>query len=228
MTPAPTLYGASHQAHDLDRLPQPEVDRRDLCLAFVNTSAAHPGRTVSDDLAPGYANLLAWCLEAGIVSPDTALRLLRLAGKEPRDAAAVRRGALELRTATASLVRARVAGGEPDPATLARLESLLAGTARETGLVVQHDDTSAPWVTKGWKGGVRLDLLLWEIGQLIIAFLARPLSDPVRACERRGCDRVFLATHRGGNARYCSSTCGTAERVRRHRERKALEPPYDS
>jgi predicted RNA-binding Zn ribbon-like protein len=40
---------------------------------------------------------------------------------------------------------------------------------------------------------------------------------PWGECGAAGCARVFVHDGRGGDRRYCSTTCSTRERVRRHR-----------
>jgi predicted RNA-binding Zn ribbon-like protein len=46
---------------------------------------------------------------------------------------------------------------------------------------------------------------------------------PWGECAGDGCRRLFVHDGRGGDRRYCSTTCATRERVRRHRHRRAAD-----
>lgn len=54
--------------------------------------------------------------------------------------------------------------------------------------------------------------------------LAERQSPPAGICASRSCGRPFVNTGRGGSRRYCSSACGTRERVTAHRARAAPSP----
>jgi predicted RNA-binding Zn ribbon-like protein len=47
---------------------------------------------------------------------------------------------------------------------------------------------------------------------------------PWGQCGADGCGRLFVHDGRGGERRYCSTTCSSRERVRRHRLRRAQAP----
>jgi hypothetical protein len=47
---------------------------------------------------------------------------------------------------------------------------------------------------------------------------------PWGTCAAPSCRKVFLSDGRGGTRRYCSTTCGTRERVRRHRRASQAGP----
>ncbi len=47
---------------------------------------------------------------------------------------------------------------------------------------------------------------------------------PWGQCDADSCGRLFVHDGRGGERRYCSTTCSSRERVRRHRRRRAQAP----
>ena len=76
-----------------------------------------------------------------------------------------------------------------------------------------HVDRSddAPW-----------DEWLASSGALALAtLLASSPVLPWGQCEATGCRRTYVHDGRGDPRRYCSTTCATRERVRRHRARRS-------
>ncbi len=71
-----------------------------------------------------------------------------------------------------------------------------------------HVDTGedAPWA----------DWLAASAALELATMLAGADGVPWGECDA-GCGRVFVHDGRGGERRYCSTTCATRERVRRHR-----------
>ena len=51
----------------------------------------------------------------------------------------------------------------------------------------------------------------------LATLLAGSLELPWGECAAAGCRRVYVHDGRGDPRRYCSTTCATRERVRRHR-----------
>jgi predicted RNA-binding Zn ribbon-like protein len=52
-----------------------------------------------------------------------------------------------------------------------------------------------------------------ELAGVLVAAEGVPWGE----CAAAGCERVFVHDGRGGDRKYCSTTCATRERVRRHR-----------
>jgi predicted RNA-binding Zn ribbon-like protein len=125
------------------------------------------------------------------------------------DAAALRGACLELR----QVFEAR------DVATAAeRINGLLAGRAHPPRLtthggragwhlhVDSHDD--APWA----------EWFLTSSCLALAVLLAERQAPPAGFCASPSCGRPFVNVGRGSVRRYCSATCGTRERVSRHRK----------
>ena len=130
-----------------------------------------------------------------------------------QDVALSRREVGELAAVCRRLRAILVTTSRDDAAT--RLNALLAEFAGPPRLVrhegwdwhlhVDRDD-DAPWAA--WlAASAALDLA---------TRLAASDDVPWGECGA-GCGRVFVHDGRGGERRYCSSTCATRERVRRHR-----------
>jgi predicted RNA-binding Zn ribbon-like protein len=58
----------------------------------------------------------------------------------------------------------------------------------------------------------------------LAVLLAERQAAPAGLCASPSCGRPFVNTGRGTQRRYCSATCGTRERVARHRTNDAAGP----
>jgi predicted RNA-binding Zn ribbon-like protein len=190
-----------------------------LALDLLNSTPAHGVHHVDDLLAPGYVNLLDWAAAAGAIDFDLVRPLMLLAGKEPREAAAVRRRAIALRGELQPVIQSLTQGA----ATESRLpvlntELTVAGEARELVL----DGGYGTW---RWKRPRALERPLWELALAAADLLLHADRGKLRQCAAPTCQRYFLDTSRNGLRRYCSPNgCGTVERVRRFRERHRQNP----
>ena len=165
-----------------------------VALDFCNTLAGW-GEPEPKDYLRGYAELVLWTRDAGLVDPEAAERL-RI-GAEP----AVLARALRLREALYETVL-KGSGWE----TVAEEAELAAACARLT--------------TEGWRLPERADLPVLAVAREAAEFL---LSDhaPVRACPGRQCGWLFLDPRR--RRRWCSmATCGNRAKQRRFGQRAQL------
>jgi CGNR zinc finger len=127
-----------------------------------------------------------------------------------------------LRRAAAELAPVFAAG---DAGTAAeRINALLAGRAHPPRLTT-HGGTS------GWHlhvdGSDDAPWAEWFLTSSCLALavlLAGRQAPPAGFCASPSCGRPFVNTGRGGARRYCSATCGTRERVARHRTNGAGRP----
>lgn len=188
------------------------------CVDFVNSTVSHdPSGTVSswDALAPGYANALGWLTYIGAVDDDQARTLLRLAGKQPREAATVRRRAVALREALYRVMVAMIAQTPPDPADLAVIDEEEQRAVGMSRLAYTGDRVARVWTTDR-----ELDRPLWPIVTGATELLASPQVARLGQCQAEGCQQLFLDTSKNRSRRFCSaSECGTLTRVRNHRAR---------
>jgi predicted RNA-binding Zn ribbon-like protein len=106
----------------------------------------------------------------------------------------------------------------------ARINALLAGRAHPPRLTT-HGGTS------GWHlhvdGSDDAPWPEWFLTSSCLALavlLAERQAPPGGFCASLACGRPFVNTGRGAARRYCSATCGTRERVARHRANEAAGP----
>lgn len=191
-------------------------------LDFINTvdrtPAAPEALPAWDDLAPGYANLLAWAEMAGIVEEAQAESLRRTARKDGRTAAAVRRRAVALREALHHLVIAMLAGNEPPSDALETLDAevRLLQQAQELTIV---DGQLASRTAPGRERD--LDAVLRPVVASAQEVLGRQGVERIRRCAAPECQTLFLDTTKNGSRRFCSASgCGNVTRIRRFRARQ--------
>ncbi|MGB3305796.1 MAG: CGNR zinc finger domain-containing protein [Thermomicrobiales bacterium] len=193
-----------------------------LCLDFVNTIDRHgPGAVPTFDyLAPGYANLLAWSAFVGVVDTRVVTSLRRLARKQGREAAAVRRRAVQLREAIATIIQTIRLGSDQDAApqdAVAILETEVAAARAHQKLKLQDARVVALLGE-----GTELDMLLWPVALSALEVLGSDAANRIGQCAADDCDWFFLDTSKNRSRRYCSASgCGNATRIRRFRARNA-------
>ena len=167
-----------------------------------------PARRV--ERLPDGAALLAWAVDAGLVSRAEA-RALATAGGTALDAEAARvRG---LREAAYAALDAHVAGQAPPAAALAAVRDAVVDAmghaAPSAGLpltweVAAGDERAA---------GRRLALAVADL-------LASPVLSRVGRCANEPCGWLFVDRTRSRTRRWCSSAgCGNRVRAKRHYER---------
>lgn len=191
-----------------------------LCLDFANTVDRHePGAVPTFDyLAPGYANLLAWSAYIGVVDTRSATALRRLARKQGREAAAVRRRAVQLREAIATIIHSMRDGSDQT----AGLQDAVAILAAEVAAAHAHQRLALrdARVVELLDEGAELDMLLWPIALSVLEVLSSNAANRIGQCAADDCDWFFLDTSKNRSRRYCSTSgCGNAARIRRFRAR---------
>ena len=215
MPAPPTLYAKSPLPRPERPADTPPLVGGHLALDFLNSTPRHGEHAPGDLLAPGYVNFVDWAAGANAIPADLARPLLLVAGKEPREAAAVRRRALALRDELAG-----VAAG------LIRAESLTSDLpvidaevrSAQDARTLHLGNGAASWA---WQRERSLERPLWEVALAVADLLLHADWSRVRQCDAPECERFFLDTSRNGMRRYCSASgCGTVERVRRFRARQ--------
>ncbi len=201
----------------IDRPAYRELIGGNLCLDFINTVDRHAqdAMTSYDYLAPGYANLLDWSAFAGIVAESKATALQRIARKEGRAAAAVRRRAVDLREALFAIATSLDPLQSVPSAALDTLGRELRIAEDAQRLIVQNGK-----VFRVLSDKPDLDAVLWPITLAAVELFGSPLVERIRRCESTDCEAIFLDTSKNRSRRFCSASgCGNAARVRRFRAR---------
>ncbi len=93
-----------------------------LALDLLNTQNGPAGGTPEDDALRDYADVVAWGVYVGSLSPAEAERLIRRSRRHPAAARAVFARVIETRGYLYELFRAIATGRNPPPAAIARLQ----------------------------------------------------------------------------------------------------------
>jgi predicted RNA-binding Zn ribbon-like protein len=177
-----------------------------LSLDFANTIGSRLAEASNDRLA-GYADLLAWGVEAGLVAPGDAKTW---AGTPD---VALFRQAVDLREAIYRIFSAVAAGrpaAEPDLAVLNGVLEASAFRVRPTG-------DGYAWT---WPRPPRPEHLLWSIAADAGTLLTGSQLPRVGECASEHCGWLFLDESRNGSRRWCDmKDCGNRAKARRHYQR---------
>ena len=200
-----------------------------LALDFANTLGGRRGGS-TQELVATYADLVTWGLQAGILVPDEAQRLLHAALLDPADAVMVLERAHRLREAIYALVVARMHADATHSADLALLNSELARALAHRR--VMTGATGIVW-TWDWREehlgegsdthtNLVLDAILWPVAVAAADLLTMRDYPPVRQCASDECSWLYLDTTRNHSRRWCDMKgCGNKAKVRRYRQRQA-------
>ncbi|OBK73552.1 CGNR zinc finger domain-containing protein [Mycobacterium sp. 1274761.0] len=170
-------------------------------IDFVNTVAwrGDPARRV--DYLVDYADLVAWCHHAGLLTKPESAEVLA------RDSRAVLLQAKRFREA---LHEAWADGGQPD-AVIG--ETYMSAMRRR---VLRATGDAVDWVERELTGQTPLDRIAISAVELVTR---TPLSR-IKGCGDHECGWLFLDSSHRQNRRWCSAAdCGNRARARRHYER---------
>ncbi|HEY0514641.1 MAG TPA: ABATE domain-containing protein [Thermoanaerobaculia bacterium] len=189
-----------------------------LCLDFANTWGDR-GRPETDKLR-GYSDLLAFALQAGLLTAGDEARLARRAEREPREAAAALALARDLREALYGIFSAAAAGSGPEAADLERLNAALPKALSHLRLERQGMELVWGWATPDDP----LESPLWPVLRAAADLLTSEERRQVRECAANACTWLFLDHSRNRSRRWCSmETCGNRAKAQRHYRRRTDE-----
>jgi predicted RNA-binding Zn ribbon-like protein len=186
------------------------------CLDFANTvsgrTRAHPRQRILD-----YTALVAWGLQARLLTEAESRQLLEQARLAPAEAEAVYWRAIGLREAIYQLVSAHAAGlPQPAPA----LETL----NYELRLAHQHleilpEGTGYDWC---WNGiPVAMDSILWLVARSAGDLLTSPDLERAGECQGDDCTWLFMDTSKNHSRRWCDmNECGNRAKAHEFYQRK--------
>ncbi len=188
-----------------------DLDGGRLALDFVNT-ADWRGGVRRLELLEGYADLVAWGLQAGVLEPAQARAMLREAAARPAKAAAALEGARAFREALFAVASAVAAGTAPPPADLRRVEAAVRKAASHAQLVGGR--SGVRW---RWDPAPALDRVLWPVARDAGDLLTSPVISRLRECAADTCTWLFLDESRNASRIWCSMrSCGNRAKARRH------------
>jgi predicted RNA-binding Zn ribbon-like protein len=189
-----------------------------VCLDFVNTVGGIRGG-LAHELLTSYTDLVAWSLQAHLLSQEEALLLLATGQGAAEEAAAVLERAYILREALYRVFTALVKGTAPASDDLAALNWEL-----EQGMAGAHLIATAEGF--GWSWNVHERALDWVLGPVARGAAILLTSDDrkhLRQCASPTCGWLFLDSTKNHRRQWCSTTgCGNKARVQRHRQRRSM------
>ena len=190
------------------------------CLDFVNTVSGR-GRELPTERLHGYADLVAWARQSGLVEKGQAAGLARRAAAHPRQAARMLAAAVELREALFRLFSAVAARRRPPAADLSALNRWLAKSLGRLRLATTGDGIGWRWSDEP----EALDAPLWPVARSAADLLTGDDRAALRECADGGCRWLFLDRSRNHSRRWCDmKACGNRAKVRRHYRRKRRAP----
>jgi predicted RNA-binding Zn ribbon-like protein len=195
-----------------------------LCLDFANTWADRD-RPEKDHLT-GYASLLAFARQTGILEARAVRALADAAADDPPAARAAWRAARNLRESLYRLFSSRAAGRETADSDLAALNLALGDALRHScierrppGAAADAEETAFVW---GWARTPARSLAepLRAIARSAAELLTSADLARVRECDGESCTWLFLDRSRSRSRRWCSmASCGNRAKARRHYRR---------
>jgi predicted RNA-binding Zn ribbon-like protein len=181
-----------------------------VALDFTNTVTARD--TTPRDWLDGYARLVDWSRQAGLVEPRIAAQLLTAAGHAPRESALVLGRARKLREALHDALVALLAHRAVPAAALADLEGAWKRAAARGRLT--SGDGQLRLAPDADASGLELplDVVIFEA----LGLLSELDPERTRVCRGHDCGWLFLDSSKSGRRVWCDmATCGNAAKSER-------------
>lgn len=193
-----------------------DFESGDLSLDFANTSNWHASSNPTEYLN-NYADLLAWGVQAGILSSESANQLRRQLAAQPEKAASIHSKAIQLREAIYQVFSKRYAGKPVPEQDLALLNDYIREAMAHLQLEPKNGELHWDWVPEA--DGV--EITLWTVARAAAELLTSDKAARVRECEDdRGCGYLFIDQSKNHSRRWCSmESCGNRAKARRHYQR---------
>jgi predicted RNA-binding Zn ribbon-like protein len=194
-----------------------EFPKRMLCLDFANTAQWHASGNPQEHLN-SYHDLVDWSRKEGILSEESAQKLISDAIKNPSASENVFRRAIELREAIYHIFSAVASGALPEKGDLAILNRNLSKTMEYSRIIPTK--TGFKWETKGnreeWDG--MLNPVIRSAAELLTS---DDLNRIKECADDRGCGWLFLDRSRNRSRRWCDmKDCGNRAKAKRFYQRR--------
>src|SRR5208283_3810797 len=170
-----------------------------------------------DDL-PGYAQLVFFARDSGVVSPRFARELLDFSDVKPRDQDRVFQTAIGLREAIYRVFAAIANSKEASRRDVKLIEEFATEAMEHRQLTSSGGEYRWEWKRDKDE---RLAYVLWPIAQSAAELLTSDRVKKVRECDAPTCAWLFLDESRNHSRRWCDmSVCGNRQKAKRHYERQ--------
>ncbi len=185
----------------------------DLSLNFANTNNWHASNH-PEEMLVNYDDLVTWGEQAGLLTPEQAVRVRRLAADEPARANRAYLNVIDLREAIYHIFSKRYAGQPVHDEDLDLLNAAVREAMGNQILVPTASGFAWEWTPE--TDGV--NLILWPVARAAATLLTSELGGRVRECEDdRGCGFLFIDQSKNHSRRWCSmESCGNRAKARRH------------
>jgi predicted RNA-binding Zn ribbon-like protein len=185
-----------------------------LSLDFANTvDNRHAANEV--DLLAKYSDFLAWGTEAKVLSAGQSHQVSALAGKNPVQARAALRRAVQIREAIYVIFSAIAQRRAVPESSLSVLNSALQQASAHARIVSAN--RGFIW---DWTAPESLASPLWPLVMDAAELLTSGPLDLVRECAAENCGWLFLDTTKNHRRRWCDmKTCGNRNKARRYYQR---------
>ena len=195
-------------------------DSGDLCLDFANTAAWHASEKPEEKLT-GYEDVITWGEEGGLITPDAASRLRRLALEDPETALKTFQAAHRFREALYRVFSNRYTNQPIEEEDLAVVNTAVQNAMLHLQLKPMADKFGWDW-TPGYENP---DFILWCVARSAAELLTSDQAARVRVCEDdRGCGYLFIDQSKNHSRRWCSmDSCGNRAKARRHYSRSQAD-----
>ncbi len=187
-----------------------------LCLDFINTLGDRLMERQSEHLNR-YEDLLAWSVQAEILSLEQAVQLQKTAQERTEQAEWVLRQAIELRETMYRIFLAVAQEQEPRDEDLLFLSRRFAETMARGRLVSAGEHCVWHWEITADS----LESMLWFVVGAAEELLTEEKEfSSVRLCAADDCGWLFLDTSKNHSRRWCDmKSCGNRTKVRKFYER---------
>lgn len=183
-----------------------------LCLDFTNT--VHSRRGPDKEYLGSYADFLEWCGRVGLLNEAQRSRLLQLAQREPRQADAALRKAVNIRELIYRQMTRAMRRSPPDEADSRRFMRLY-GQAHAASQMVRTADAFG----NRWALDASLEAPLWPMIHSAGGLLFSERIQRVKECD--GCGWLFLDKSKNQSRRWCRmNDCGAQNKMRKYLKRK--------
>ncbi len=188
-----------------------------LSLDFTNTIDGLRGRDAQEGLT-GYADLLDWSRQAGIISVAQASQLTQFSLEHLSETKIVYERAIALREAIYHMFSAAASRQKPLKGDLDLLNGELAAALGKQKIKPFQDRYQLTWITEP----LSLDIMIWPVAQSAAILLTSADLHRVRECASDTCEFLFLDLTKNHSRRWCDMKgCGNRAKVHRYRKKKS-------